>query len=274
MQQFLGEYLFDTNCFYAISRKQDKIQDKVKAIKQSGFKITTAEVGVTEIATIVKEKDFQKRRGAMYALDLLVDDIYIAPDYATIPRAFGQNYDRNKDNNYLRELIRMFLDSKSPNDFDKTVNGILKKRKSNWQKYFPDAFRQVSLDTFDSENEMIRQQIVGFAYHAGLFSLDTYEKAKENSQSFDSLTEFAVANYNGDLDVLFKFVIKMLSNTKRGNKVEQNRVFDLEFLFHMRPSDLLQIFVTNEKDLIKIFQQVDKNRVCHFDEVLQKNYKN
>lgn len=274
MQQFLGEYLFDTNCFYAISRKQDKIQDKVNAIKQSGFKITTANIGVTEIATIIKEGDFQKRKAAMYALDLLVDDIYIAPDYAVIPRAFGQSYDKSKDNSYLRQLIRMFLASKSPNDFDKTINEILKKKKSNWQGYFPDAFRRVTLDIFDSENEMKRQQIVGFAYHAGLFSLDAYEKAKENDSSFDRLAELAVANYNGDLDILFEFEIKMLSNTNRGNKVEKNRAFDLEFFFHMRPRDLLQIFVTNEKELIKIFQQVDKNRVCHFEEILQKNYSN
>ena len=76
-----------------------------------------------------------------------------------------------------------------------------------------------------------------YACHAGLFSKETYSKARENQSSYAQLQELAVSNYNGELDILIDFIIKMAFVNYGNKKIDKNRLFDLEFLFHMRPCE-------------------------------------
>lgn len=265
MRQFLGEYLFDTNCFYSIGRKQNKIE----AINELDYKITTASVAISEIQRIddnISIRKFQGRKAAMYALDQVTDEIYVTPDYTVLPRAFGQKYDKNIK--YPRQSISHFLNANVPSEIDQSINKNLKNWKLDWPEYFPKHYRQIINEPPYPEDELRRGLITAYACQAGLFSKETYSEARQNQSSFAQLQELAINKYNGELDILIDFIIKMAFVNYGNKKIDKNRLFDLEFFFHMRPNDSEQLFVTTEIDLIEIFRMVDKKRIINFNELL------
>jgi len=253
------EYLFDTNCFYSIGRDQKKIA----ALRASTHRITTASVAVAEIQRLknnVSDRKFGRRQAAMFALDQLSSKIYITADFAALPKAFGQPYDKNAE--YKRESIREFLNAKSPLDVDFSINDNIKEWKSNWQSYFSRGYREAISHSPTDEQRLRVELIMAYAYHAGVLKRETFEKAKSDEALFQNISKQTLQSYNGDLDFMITFLLKMNHVNYENKKIDKNRLFDIEFLFHMRPNDTDQIFVTTERELIEILQEVDKNRVA------------
>ena len=265
MQSENNEYLLDTNCFYSIGRNKSKI-DKIRSLAS---KVTTASVAVAEIQRIEdlqNDTDFRIRQAAMFALDNVTDEIYVTADLTVIPQAFGQPFD--KCAKYPRESIKTFLSAKSTVEINELINDNLKAWKADWQPYYSNLYRKVLNYPPDSENKLRTELIISYACHAGLFSKETYSQAKIDKGLFDRISRQALDNYTGQLDVLISFLIKMNQTNYMNKKIDENRLFDLEFFFHMRPDDSNQVFVTKEKDLIEIFEKVNKNRILHFDSLI------
>jgi hypothetical protein len=255
-----NEYYFDTNCFYKIGKNSEKI----KYLKSFDLKITTSYVAVAEIQRIVKVEDFKRKQSAMYALDNLVDEIYVAPDFEILPKAYGLN---TTSFSYPRNSIKKFIQAKSISEIDNNINKNIINWKTDWHNYMNCTFNNITNDPPSSESELFDQLVVGWAFHAKLISKEIYELSKRDEKKFNELKNYTKKKYTGSLDVLFKFIITMLSLARKGQQFEKNRIFDIEFFFHMRKDDINQIFVTTEKELIAICQHFMSDRIKNFDEI-------
>lgn len=267
MQDEYKEYLLDTNCFYSIGRNQAKIEK----IRRLSCKFTTSSIAVSEIQRIKNFediRDFGRRQAAMFALENITDEIYVTPGLTVIPKAYGQPFDKNV--RYARESIQNFLNAKAPREIYEAINDNINNWKENWQTYYSQFYKKVLDYPPENEEKLRTELIIAYACQAELFSKQTFEQAKSDNILFQEIEKLALDKYTGQLDFLISFLVKMnqINYRNRNKKLDENRLFDLEFLFNMRPNDSNQIFVTIEKDLIEIFQGVDSKRIIHFDRLL------
>ncbi|MGA3286364.1 MAG: hypothetical protein ABSD46_02945 [Bacteroidota bacterium] len=297
----MSDYIFDTNCFYAVSTNNDR-QKKLKAFTPPP---STSIIAPLEIIKISDDaNDFCKRKRAIDTLTTIGTTILSENPESIIRQAFG--LPAITEAIPIEKMIRALT---LANSYDEATTGVkdfknnviiklhpakIKEWKNDLSSYFtqavvsgnkkmqsvfldrlkelhPDAkergLKKISKNLTALSNEQLHSRnnaIAGLSVRAGLFTVQQLTDALQNN-GMEELIQKAVARYNGLVDSYISMYLAFQKKMSDGRTPERNTLFDLEFFTHLDTEGVNYTFVTTEYLWLELGEQALPNRIVHLD---------
>jgi hypothetical protein len=295
----MPHYLFDTNCFYAVSGNKSK----QKHLAAFDPKPSTSIIAPLEILKI-SEDEFDKRKNAIQALTAIGTNILAENPDSIIRRAFGlpaiaetipidtmiraltlaNTYEEattrvsDFENNVFITLhparIEEWKEQLSAHFTPAVVTG-----NKGMQSLFLDRLKQLHPDAnerglkkissflngLSTEHEHSRKNaIAGLSVRAGLFTEQQLFEALQNDR-MEQFIQQAVARYNGLVDSYITMYLAFQKKMSDGRTPERNALFDLEFFTHLDAHGVSFTFVTTEDLWLELGNSAINGRVIHLN---------
>jgi len=295
------DYIFDTNCFYAVSANKDR----QKELKTFTPLPSTSIIAPLEILKISDDADdFYKRKRAIDTLTAIGTRILSESPDSIIRRAF--DLPAITETIPIKTMIQALTLANSYNEATAGVNDFennvviklhpakIKEWKNDLSSYFtqavvsgnkkmqsvfldrlkelhPDAkvrgLKKISKNLTALSSEQLHSRnnaIAGLSVRAGLFTVQQLTDALRYNE-MEELIQNAVARYNGLVDSYISMYLAFQKKMSDGRTPERNTLFDLEFFTHLDTEGVNYTFVTTEDLWLELGEQALPNRIVHLD---------
>lgn len=242
-----SHFLLDTNCFYELSGKKELLDLFKKHRENLHFSI----LNVIEILSIKQEKDFNKRRGAIIALDYIKPRLVPIDPYLAVIKAFGEKLPYEIT---FRQVQTMIETLKFATSFKAYAKGYFYRGNNT---YYP-SIAEKTLNWKNQPRDEFKEMVLSSTVDApSKFVLHYNQNFPEESQSL--IEEFGVK----------KAEKKIRKEVK--NQISEMRL-DIRGKDLLMPSFAAQAGIINSSELKDIVEKKDIVSFYRLVDVARSNY--